>query len=938
MKRKIKAVICSLLIFILSLQSAAFVYASPLYENCEENQTLTSGVVYKKLSRLYPAGWMDIYVLEIDPTDENVGFKVLESTTELGLKHTVEQLANDNNSLAAVNGDFFGSGTPLSSMGQVARNGEMEAVQNYYNGSENRYAGFFVDSSGTPFIDYVKSTLGFYTSGDVSIEMGAKNKYTDFSKPVYFDRNAITSTAQIDARRSDLVKIVVQEGVITDISGAGETVEVPENGYIIAMNSTTASQKLSGFYVGQTVGFSQNNTFVFRPEKEMSSIKIGLSGGGELLRNGEKVSSGLIISENARNPRTIIGVNQNKDKVYIVCIDGRGDSIGATHAEAADIMLDLGAYDAIHFDGGGSTTMALQEENTDNITVVNTPSEGTQRQVANGFGVASVGESTGLDSLQVVLQGNEDNLMFENFGTAVTVYGKDNNYNTVDVNTSTLEYSANIDGSWNGNVFTPHQTGEGTITVKSGSAVGTLKVKVLEGASGLKVTTSTTKVSVGDSVALNVEAINKDGFSIPASASDVTWSVDDEDVATVSNGVLYAKSEGNAVVTAKYNTAEATISISVGTKYVAVMSFESKRNLTTTYNNTDGTISGTSSLTSNAASDGSSSLMISYSFAPSLTTSQAVYSVLDTPIALPENASDLYLECKGGSSDKNVRVVVVDANNKEYNVDIPMTGGDWTKVSGTISSSVVFPAQITKIGVLALNTDTDNTTGTVYIDNIGVVTGSAISSDSTEFTDSAYAQLTGTAPDGYEDITVFGQTASYSGDKATAQSRILNAMSNARAMVFAGSTNISNTTDTVSVAWDNKYYTTDTDYFSIINLATSSGSLITDGSEQLYWLQSYIRDMSKTNIIINMDKDMIGNGSTFTDSRQKEALKNIFKQAALEYGKNIIVVSAVGSESYSETTDGVRYINLAGLSESSLKYLRIRGNGSSFQYEIAAVS
>lgn len=934
MKKSLKKVISGITALIMSLNILTTTYGAMLYEECIEEQVLTDGVIYKKLSRLYPAGWMDIYVLEIEPGNDNVGFKVLESTKELGLKHTVETLTKENNALAAVNGDFFGSGSPLSSMGQVARNGQMEAVQNYYNGSENRYAGFFVGTDGVPFIDYVKSTIGFYNSSDVAIEMGAKNKYTDFSKPVYFDRNSITSTAQLDARRSDLVKIVVADGAISDISGAGETVTVPENGYIIVMNQATAISKLSNYSIGQRVGFSESNKFVFRPEKEMSAVKIGISGGGELLRNGEIVSNGLIIGEKTRNPRTMIGVNKNKDKVYIACIDGRGDSIGATHSEGAEIMRDLGCYDAIHFDGGGSTTMALQQENQKDISVVNSPSEGTQRQVANGFGVASVGESTGLESLKLELNGNKDAIMFSGYGSSVTVYGRDNNLNAVDINTSQVQFSADIKGQWKGSTFIPQETGNGTITATLGNATGTLKIKVLEGASGLSISATGNSISVGGSMRLEAKAVNKDGFSIPAQVSDISWSVDDNTVAEVKDGILYGKKEGTAVVTATYGNAVAKMSITIGNKHVALMSFEADRVLTATYNNTDGSITGKAYISKGNAVDGQNSLALNYGFAPNLTTSQAVYGVLDKAIDLPESSTTIKLHYNGltGQVGKCVRVVIEDANGKEYNVDItsPDLSGQWREATGSVSDAVVYPAKITRIGVLALNTTQSNNSGVVYIDNLGVVIGSTVKTDNTSMKDYKNVSLSNEVGSGYEDITVFGTTVGNGNKEA-----VLSAMANgSRAMVFAGNTNISNTTGVNAVIWEDKYLTTETDNFSVINLATSSGSLITNGNEQLRWLQSYIKNMSCKNIIINMDRDI----SDLRDSRQTQALRNIFKEAVLEYDKNIVVISAAGNYSSVKAVDGVRYVTLAGLNESVPKYLRIRGNNSDFQYELIQVN
>ena len=74
MKNKIKALFSAFLACIMSLMPVN-VHASAsdlLYEKVSE-RTLTKGVVYKEISRLYKAGWMDIYVLEIDAHDENVG-------------------------------------------------------------------------------------------------------------------------------------------------------------------------------------------------------------------------------------------------------------------------------------------------------------------------------------------------------------------------------------------------------------------------------------------------------------------------------------------------------------------------------------------------------------------------------------------------------------------------------------------------------------------------------------------------------------------------------------------------------------------------------------------------------------------------------------------------------------------------------------------------
>lgn len=112
---------------------------------------------------------------------------------------------------------------------------------------------------------------------------------------------------------------------------------------------------------------------------------MAVGGGPWLLRNGQiqidasrqGFQSGF--SDN-RHPRTAVGVTAD-GKLLLVTVDGRqAMSAGMTLHELARLMLDLGATDAINLDGGGSTTLAVRGG-----LVINSPSEGKQRPVANSI-------------------------------------------------------------------------------------------------------------------------------------------------------------------------------------------------------------------------------------------------------------------------------------------------------------------------------------------------------------------------------------------------------------------------------------------------------------------------------------------------------------------------------------------------------------------------
>ena len=77
----------------------------------------------------------------------------------------------------------------------------------------------------------------------------------------------------------------------------------------------------------------------------------------------------------ARNPRTAAGIARNGKRLILVTIDGRQKpySDGTTLRETAEIMLALGARDALNLDGGGSTTLVYADRGS--LRIANHPSD-----------------------------------------------------------------------------------------------------------------------------------------------------------------------------------------------------------------------------------------------------------------------------------------------------------------------------------------------------------------------------------------------------------------------------------------------------------------------------------------------------------------------------------------------------------------------------------
>lgn len=112
-----------------------------------------------------------------------------------------------------------------------------------------------------------------------------------------------------------------------------------------------------------------------------------VSGRRRLVDEGEPMASDGSDLCDTRHPRTSAGLSQDGRTLYLAVVDGRTTlSVGMTCPELGALMAELGAWTAINLDGGGSTTMWLAGQG-----VVNDPSDGAQRVVANHLGIFATG-------------------------------------------------------------------------------------------------------------------------------------------------------------------------------------------------------------------------------------------------------------------------------------------------------------------------------------------------------------------------------------------------------------------------------------------------------------------------------------------------------------------------------------------------------------------
>lgn len=552
-KRLLAAFVAATLTFTAAGVTTVFA-AQTVYEN-KTQETITRGVTYEKNSRMTTDGIQDIYVLTIDLTESTLELKEVESKTEYGLKETVQKMLTDNGAIAGVNSDFFGmAGTYSAGFGPVVRDGELVSAGTSINQDKNQYGTYVKDKNGNSIFTYFKTTVKFSNSAK-TIDLASINKVTSMVFPILFNREAATSTADLDKRFDNLVKFVVQNNTITYISQKGETVEVPENGYLIVMSGDYYTNAASVFKVGDPVTLQVSSTIDF------DQIDTAFGGGGLLLLDGQEAPATDIVAA-GRQPRTAFGVSQDGTKAIMMVVDGRGDSIGATHSEMAALMKEYGAYEALHLDGGGSSTMVVQTVDDAAPQLQNTPSDGAQRKVIASVGVFQTAPKGEIKEIGIttVNQHTQPGKTAE-----FTVYGLDEYKNRIYIAPEDVTFEVvGVEGTWDGYLFQPTTTGEYSVVATYGDGLTAVANATCYPTARLKATYPDVSIkNVGGTTNIYVTAYDTEGFG-RAVTNDVTYTVANPAIGTMNGNTFTAKAKGSTYVKCSWAGQDIYVTITVG--------------------------------------------------------------------------------------------------------------------------------------------------------------------------------------------------------------------------------------------------------------------------------------------------------------------------------------------------------------------------------------
>lgn len=188
-------------------------------------------------------------------------------------------------------------------------------------------------------------------------------------------------TGQTAPCSDETEEVVVRDGVVVaehDRPGAGP---IPED-TLVLVGRENGADELDTLDPGDRVRVTHR---LVTPAGPPLTFAVG---GFPIARDGEDLPG---LDTTVLAPRTAAGISHDGRTVWLVVVDGRSEhSVGMTVAELAELVRSFGATDVINLDGGGSSTMVMREPGAPHTTVVNDPSDGEPRAVANGVGVFSL--------------------------------------------------------------------------------------------------------------------------------------------------------------------------------------------------------------------------------------------------------------------------------------------------------------------------------------------------------------------------------------------------------------------------------------------------------------------------------------------------------------------------------------------------------------------
>jgi hypothetical protein len=344
------------------------------------SERIGPGTALLRVRQAGSRGPIEALVLRVDLADRGVRPGLLYPGRVAGVA-TVSTMAGSAGAFGAVNGDYFNIGETGAPVGPMVSGEQLiKAPQP----GRALVAGVGEDGVGristvalNGFVEWPSGRAPLADLNDANpgyAPMLAPNGIGVFTQAwgIYTRAGAVRGLPSV-------TEVLVRRGRVARVShqaGAGGITP----GDLVLLGAGSGGRRLAHLRVGNSVA-----VHYAQQTPAPSPFRFALGGKYLLLRAGA-VQSGLPVAPGAE--RTAVGFSGGGKTMWLVVTEGHEVGVaGLDLPELAAFMRALGVRDAVNLDDGGSTTIVARLPGRGNLALLNRPSDGSERRVANGIGL-----------------------------------------------------------------------------------------------------------------------------------------------------------------------------------------------------------------------------------------------------------------------------------------------------------------------------------------------------------------------------------------------------------------------------------------------------------------------------------------------------------------------------------------------------------------------
>jgi hypothetical protein len=444
---------------------------------------VAGGVVHRRGRLSTTAGPQIVNLIDVDPAAPGIGLETSVASGGANDLETVRSQAgrlsrNGHRVITAINADVWGKDDPSSTL---ASGGLQVHLGELITGTRATKPTLGLDAAEVPRLGDVSLRASVtMPGGTTTLAVDRVNKPRRSGDLILYTRRWGASTHTLAGGTE-----VVLTGAtlplrvsgtwtasVASVLPGGRNTAIPAGALVLSAQGIDATA-LAGLTTGASVTITSTITSGWGGVVEAVS-------GREWLVEDSTVSVRPVSDlTTATHPRTAAALRAD-GRLVLATVDGRWDgySIGVTATELAGTLIDDGAVKAILLDGGGSTTAFVRRPGDVSATLMNHPSDGSEREVVNALFVTS-SIPTGPLSAIVVRPGDARPVVGETVGFQAR--GVDAALNGVSIAGLAVAWSKTGSAgtmATNG-LFRAREAGDATVTATVGPRSATATVTVV---------------------------------------------------------------------------------------------------------------------------------------------------------------------------------------------------------------------------------------------------------------------------------------------------------------------------------------------------------------------------------------------------------------------------------------------------------------------------